>query len=148
MSVLDSLVHDWAKRGTQDDASSIDMPLEPAMYSAEFGTFLLPAPEPAITDQEDLETRFRTLVKQWKEDTEADSSIAQMTRHPAYQQIIGLGKPVIPLLLSELQRDADFWFVALQALTGVDPVPRKAAGKIQQMAKAWVKWGRQHGYIQ
>jgi hypothetical protein len=60
-------------------------------------------------------------VKQWKKDTEVHSSIARMIKHPAYQQIIDMGEAVIPLLLAELEREPDFWFAALQKLTGVGP---------------------------
>ena len=70
-----------------------------------------------------------------------------MMKHPAYQQIIDLGEPVIPLLLAELKREPDFWFAALQKLTGVDPVPKENAGKIKLMAQAWLEWGRQKGFV-
>lgn len=100
-----------------------------------------PAPHP------DLTRRFRELVRVWKRDTEAESSIARMARHPAYREIIGMGERAVPLLLTELQRKPDFWFAALRELTGQDPVPREAAGKIRQMTRAWLKWGRENGHL-
>jgi hypothetical protein len=71
-----------------------------------------------------------------------------MIRHPAYLEIIDLGEPVVPLLLDELQREPDFWFAALQKITGADPVPKTSAGKIKEMAKAWLDWGRDKGLLQ
>ena len=65
-----------------------------------------------------------------------------MATHPAYQQIIGMGKEAIPLILEELQREEDHWFWALKAITGEDPVPGKDWGKIQAMRAAWLAWGR------
>jgi hypothetical protein len=97
---------------------------------------------------EDPAARFRTLVKQWKKDTEASSSILRMVKHPAYQEIIGMGQQAVPLLLSELKREPDFWFAALQQLTGADPAPKVSAGKIEEMTKAWLEWGRQKGLVQ
>jgi hypothetical protein len=47
-------------------------------------------PRDSTKDQPSLETHFRALVRQWKKDTETDSSILQMIRHPAYQEIINL----------------------------------------------------------
>jgi hypothetical protein len=105
-------------------------------------------PRDSTKSQPSLESHFRTLVKQWKKDTETDSSITRMIRHPAYQEIIGMGEPVVPLLLAELKREPDFWFAALQKLTGADPVPKASAGKIEEMAKAWVDWGRNKGLLQ
>jgi len=98
------------------------------------------APITVSEPPETVEATFRALVKQWKKDTEVMSSIARMTKHPAYQQIIDMGEAVIPLLLAELKREPDFWFAALQKLTGVDPVPKEHAGKIKLMAKAWLEW--------
>ena len=99
-------------------------------------------PIDSATNHPSLETHFRALVKQWKKDTETDSSIARMIRHPAYQEIICMGEPVVPLLLAELKKEPDFWFAALQQITGADPVPKAIAGKIKEMAKAWIDWGR------
>jgi hypothetical protein len=70
-----------------------------------------------------------------------------MASHPAYQEIIGMGQKVVPLLLTELKRKPDFWFVALREITGENPVPPESAGRIEEMARAWLKWGRSKGYI-
>ena len=105
-------------------------------------------PRESTKNQPGLETRFRTLVKQWKKETQADSSILRMIRHPAYQEIIGMGEPVVPLLLAELEHEPDFWFAALQKITGADPVPKASAGKIEEMTKAWIDWGRDKGLLQ
>ena len=65
----------------------------------------------------------------------------------SYQSLIGMGEPVVPLLLEELRRKPDHWFWALESITGEDPVPAAAKGNVQKMADAWVKWGIQHGLI-
>src|SRR5215471_4824898 len=98
-------------------------------------------PLDSTTDHPSLETRFRALAKRWKKDTEMNSSLARMIRHPAYREIIHMGEPVVPLLLAELEREPDFWFAALREITGVDPVLKTSAGKIEEMAKAWIDWG-------
>jgi hypothetical protein len=105
------------------------------------------APPTASGPPENVEATFRALVKQWKKDTEVVSSIARMTKHPAYRQIIDMGEVVIPFLLAEFEREPDFWFAALQQLTGVDPVPKENAGKINKMATAWLDWGREKGLV-
>lgn len=105
-------------------------------------------PRDSTTNPPSLETRFCALVKQWKKETETDSSITRMIGHPAYQEIIRMGEPVVPLLLAEIEHEADFWFVALQKITGADPVPKASAGKIEEMAKAWIDWGRDKGFLQ
>jgi len=57
-----------------------------------------------------------------------------MADHPAYRAIVGLGKPVIPLLLVELELEPDHWFIALHELTGAEPVPEESRGRIDKMA--------------
>jgi hypothetical protein len=94
-----------------------------------------------------VQERFRQLAKQWKQETEHLSSTARMIRHPAYQEIIRMGEPAVPLLLAELRRDPDFWFAALRTITGDDPVPAASTGKVREMARAWIEWGRAKGLI-
>lgn len=66
--------------------------------------------------------------------------------HSAYQQIIGLGPAVVPLLLAELDREPDHWFWALKAITGADPLPPDGRGRVGEMTQAWLRWGREQGY--
>jgi hypothetical protein len=96
---------------------------------------------------QDLETRFRQLVKRWRKETEHLSLTARMVKHPAYQEIIHCGEPVVPLLLAELGRRPDFWFAALREITGENPVPSESAGKLENLASAWLSWGRAKGYL-
>lgn len=91
--------------------------------------------------------RFRHLVERWKRDTEFCSSTTQMSLHPAYQQIIGMGRAALPLILDEMQREPDHWFWALSAITGENPVPSASQGHIDQMAESWLQWGRERGWL-
>ena len=44
------------------------------------------------------------------------SSPTKKLNHPAYQKIISIGKPAIPLILREFERQPDHWFMALSAI--------------------------------
>ena len=96
--------------------------------------------------QAEIELIFTALVNQWREENRGVSSTNQMCMHPAYQQIIGMGEPVIPLLLRELEKKSGHWFWALKSITGEDPVPPEHRGKINKMIKAWLEWGGERGY--
>ena len=89
--------------------------------------------------------RFDELARQWREGRGATSSIARMCAHPAYREIIAMGKPAIPWLLSELDEKPDHWFVALTEITGADPIAAASRGRIKEMAAAWLEWGRKNG---
>jgi hypothetical protein len=96
-------------------------------------------------DERDHE-RFRQLAARWKAERLPHSSSTRLTDHPAYHEIVALGRRVIPWLLAELQREPDHWFRALKQLTGVDPVRPENRGNIDAMAADWITWGRGQGY--
>lgn len=102
---------------------------------------------PISRQRESVEARFNRLVRTWKSQVGPTSSLTDMVMHPAYQQIIGMGREAIPLLLGELEREPDHWFWALKAITGVDPVAPRLKGKLGEMAKEWLKWGREQSFV-
>ena len=92
-----------------------------------------------------LYLEFHSLARTWRNDVAFTSSVAEMSMHPAYQRIIGMGLAVVPLLLCELETEPDHWFWALKAITGEDPVKPEDQGRLQRMADAWLKWGKEQG---
>jgi hypothetical protein len=70
-----------------------------------------------------------------------------MAAHPAYQEIITMGQEVVPLLLRDLEQEPDHWFAALRAITGAHPVPPEDRGDLHKMAAAWLRWGKDNGYL-
>jgi hypothetical protein len=92
-----------------------------------------------------VEERFHDLASRWKRETRFCSSRTQMVEHPAYKEIIGMGPAVLPLILGELKTDPRYWFPALHAITGEDPVPEQDRGIVAKMTDAWLQWGKAHG---
>jgi hypothetical protein len=95
----------------------------------------------------DMKARFERLANEWKEQARHLSSTTRMAMLQPYQRIIGMGMPVVPLILEELRREPHHWFWALEAITEQNPVPTESLGKTKAMAEAWVKWGIEHGLI-
>ncbi len=91
--------------------------------------------------------RFHRLAGEWKARSRFLSNTAQMAMLRPYQQIIGMGPAVVPLILEELRREPDHWFWALESITEENPVPPEAMGKVRLMAQAWVTWGEQQGVL-
>lgn len=94
-----------------------------------------------------VESEFYDLAQQWKQERPRGADVSDMAMHPSYQRIIGMGPDVVPFLLKELEREPAHWFWALHYITGVNPVPPEGEGKLKEMAKAWVDWGKKQGYI-
>ncbi|MDF5726997.1 MAG: hypothetical protein PUP92_02925 [Rhizonema sp. PD38] len=93
-----------------------------------------------------IETIFLELVEQWRRETGMLSVTSKVSIHPAYQRIIGIGQPVVPLIMRELEREPDHWFWALSAITGANPVKPEQRGRLSQKAQAWIEWGKANGY--
>lgn len=102
--------------------------------------------EPASRQKENITQEFYRLVAKWDEETQYISSISQVCMNIAYQQIIGMGKVAIPLILTEMNKKPAHWFWALKAITRFDPVPAQYKGNIEKMTEYWLKWGRAQGY--
>jgi hypothetical protein len=96
---------------------------------------------------EGLRVVFEELALSWSSATAHLSSPAKLVEHPAYRQIIGLGPAVLPLLLRDLVQTHRFWFPALHAISGENPIPDDAAGDIERMTDAWIAWGGANGLI-
>ncbi len=93
------------------------------------------------------DARFRELAQQWQAETSHLSSMTAKATHPAYQQIIGMGKEALPLILADLRRAPKHWFWALRAITGIDPVRPEDRGRMASMTRSWLSWGRDEGLL-
>lgn len=99
------------------------------------------------TPQRLLEVEFGTLASVWRKETGLLSSVRSRSLNWAYQRIIGMGEPVVPLILQELCKEPDDWFWALTAITGENPILDEQAGDMEAMAKAWIEWGKRQGCL-
>jgi hypothetical protein len=101
-----------------------------------------------VQQTDDLRDEFARLAAIWKDETRFLSSTTDIATHPAYQRIIGLGMPAVPLILEQLRQEPRPWFWALRAITGEDPVPTAAKGKVREMADIWLNWAADQGLIE
>ncbi len=94
------------------------------------------------------EYRFRQLAGTWKTETRFMSNVTAKALHPAYQKIIGMGEPAVPLILRDLQENGPRdWFWALYMITEANPVNESILGNMAAMTEAWLRWGRKKGYL-
>ncbi len=119
---------------------------QPIDWPEGFQVVIKPAKQEVVSSENSLEERFRRLSAIWQRDTAYLSSMTDASNHPAYQEIIGLGPAVIPLLLRDLEAHHTHWFAALHALTKAEPICAKDAGNIPRMVNAWLVWAKDHGY--
>ncbi len=104
----------------------------------------IPGPSLYWYSSRDLERKFAELTAEWKAQTRFVSSAHTLFLNRSYQQIIGLGRQAIPLILRELEERPANWFWALECVAGVDPAP--AGATFQERTAAWLEWGSMKGY--
>lgn len=94
--------------------------------------------------------QFQNLVKQWREERGATSSLTKAAMMPAYLQIIGMGPKAVPLIIAQMRSerdDPDQWFWALESITGVDPTKEEDQGDNFKLAQSWFKWDEENNAI-
>lgn len=93
------------------------------------------------------ESSFTRWVKQWRVERGITSSLSGMIVCPSYLRIISMGEKALPLILAQIRsegEDPDHWFVALESITGENPVPEDAYGDTVKMARAWLFWAEEN----
>jgi hypothetical protein len=102
---------------------------------------------PAVPNRE----LFEALRVAWRTERPKNSSlISEICFSPSYLRIMGMGKDALPFIMEQLIEEGeepDHWFMALQAITGADPVDEENRGDIVMMAEAWLRWGEKEGYV-
>lgn len=91
--------------------------------------------------------RFVELANRWHGETDYLSSPSRITDNDTYLKIISMGESVIPFILRDLQKRGGDWYRALRILSGTDQVPVEDRGDVPRMKEAWLRWGRDRGYI-
>ena len=98
-------------------------------------------------EKDELAHAFKRLRDAWWNDTCFSSVMVTRLEHPALKEIVALGRDVVQLILEDLARTNDHWFVALEAITGENPATGAPPGDIGAMARAWLEWGKAKGLI-
>src|ERR1700759_4752571 len=99
----------------------------------------------AATDRTTRAELFDGIADKWELETVFESVITRKATHPAYQRIIGMGEPALPLILRRLRRRPGQWFWALTAITGQDPA--QDVDTVAGARNAWLRWGLERGLI-
>ena len=96
---------------------------------------------------DDLYREFRRLAEKWEEETSGYAFRSRAVQHVEHQQIVDMGERVIPWMLDDVAAGQGDWFYALRLLTGANPIKEEERGYVPKMRAAWLKWERQHGWL-
>jgi hypothetical protein len=96
---------------------------------------------------ETMEQRVQRLLATWRDETAVISSSTALVAHPAYRELIALGRPALPYLFRDLEQTHDGHLSsALAAITGAQPVQPGDGGRIRLVAERWLNWARENGF--
>lgn len=95
--------------------------------------------------QADIAQQFRILMSRWKSETMAMSSSTDICNHEAYRGIVALGERAIPPVLKELEAGELRLLSVLREIKG--DVVFDNVDSVETLASAWLRWGRELGYL-
>jgi hypothetical protein len=90
------------------------------------------------------------------------SPLKELKKWPVYQEIIGLGRSVVPLMLRDIEIDRDFLlrhnmdehiinnyllFDAIKQITGESIIPNHLVDRLDCVIGVYLEWGRVKGYL-
>lgn len=95
-----------------------------------------------------LAVRFSSLAERWVRETSHLSSRSAKFAHPAYAEILALGRDVAPEILRWMRGGGrGHWDAALARLTGEQPALPGEPVTLSQLSAAWIEWGRERGLL-
>jgi hypothetical protein len=115
-------------------------------YNIDFNTLIISASVGYRTlakSNINIQTIFEEYYTKWEEETKYLSS-SKMFDNIYYRKIISLGIDVVPVIINKLKETPNHLFVALQKITGINPIKPENRGKIKEMANDWIDWWKQN----
>lgn len=97
--------------------------------------------------QKSLCEYFDSLKFLWLEETKFSSNVFLTTNHPAHLAIIQMGERALPFLIDDLKNNNNHWFIALNTITGVNPIQSGHAGDVEAMRNDWIQWADENNVI-
>jgi len=91
-----------------------------------------------------IEEIFNELYIKWREETRFDSFIGNPD-HNCYDEIVKLGRDVIPYIIDKLREEPSLIFMPLVRITGKNPVKEENKGIIKKMTEDWIQWWEKEG---
>lgn len=95
---------------------------------------------------EDLQVEFDRLAQEATDASHFDSTLRLLLEHPSYLRILEMGPAAVPMVLRRMEEERGHWFHAMMTLTGANPIPFAARGRVPEMNRVWLEWAKDNGY--
>lgn len=95
-----------------------------------------------------LKQKFLFASNTWKQNLMFSSLSHNLLSNRAYQDIIVMGKKALPFIYEDMKKNGpNDWFIALNIITGIDPVSPENRGYMEKMTLDWIRWIEDNGYV-
>jgi hypothetical protein len=118
----------------------VDPFLEPE--PVEEGSALERTPE---ADQSEIRFLFDQLADELGEDASVLSSTRRAMELPAFDELVALGEPAIPLIMERIDKAElrPVWMRLLATMTTFEPAA--GSNSIDEAARRWIRWSKSRG---
>lgn len=79
-------------------------------------------------------------MAQWRAETFYLSSVTAKSKHPAFREIVEMGRSAVPWIIDELRNHRDFLFVALHLIVKDAQTPVGSKGNPHELIEEWLQW--------
>lgn len=93
---------------------------------------------PGLT-QAELES-LELAITNWKRRASYYSFCEQKRAVPEFRKIVEFGGAAIPVIAADLNKQPSYLFLALEDITGEDPIYEGIRGDLPAMVGAWLQW--------
>lgn len=96
---------------------------------------------------DDIEKRrFESCASRWKRETSHFSSTSRKRRNNAYREMLAPGERIIPFVLKRMKNREYVFYLVLSDLVSSPPriTPN---GDMEEIRRAWLKWGKMRGHV-
>ena len=104
------------------------------------------------------QVRFDRLAGRWRDETRFHSNPRLIRDNDAFREILEMGEDALPHIFRKLAGgESGLWWMLLERITGttldegvtpVEGVPGWVKTDVETLEAAWVRWGREHGYLE
>ena len=99
-----------------------------------------------MEDGDDIRKELATHANKWHKDT-VHLSFHQL-EHPSFRAIVRMGPAVIPFILERCVVVPSWTILALEEITGIQPVPEDHSGNLWAITQDWIQWWWQYAQDQ
>lgn len=91
----------------------------------------------------DVKARFDRLADAWEAHLDEERALSnpyKYLEHEAFEGVVALGRPAVPLIVERYRQGSLFWGAALARITGITDFGDGVVGNLKETRRRWLSW--------